>query len=252
MERLLAATARAEETHFWFLGLRRTAQQLLAASSDGRHFRRVVDCGAGTGRNLEWLARLGPAIGLEFEPAGVQFVRARGRTVVRGSVVRLPLADESADLVTLFDVLNCLDDPAEAQALAEIYRVLAPGGLVLLNVAALDMLRGSHSALARERRSYSRPRLRAALERAGLAVERLTYTNFTLFPAALAIRGLERLTGRLEESERDLQIPPGPVNRGLDLALRLEAWWLRRGDLPLGTSIMAVGRKPAQVKSARA
>jgi SAM-dependent methyltransferase len=252
MERLLAATARAEDTHFWFLGLRRTAQQLLMAAAGTRRLDRIVDCGAGTGRNLEWLARFGEAIGIELEPAGVRLVRARGRTVVRGTVVRLPVADECADLVTLFDVLQCLDDQAEHQALREISRVLKPGGLLLLNVAALDFLRGSHSTLAREVRRYSRRTLTARMRRVGFQIDRLTYTNLPLFPAALAVRGFERLTGRLDESERDLQVPSAPFNRGLDLALRLEARWLRRGDLPVGTSIMAVARKPLRPTPASA
>jgi hypothetical protein len=64
-------------------------------------------------------------------------------------------------------------------------------------------------------------------------------------PVALAVRSFERLTGRLDESERDLRVPSPVVNRGIDVALRLEARWLRRGDLPIGTSIMAVVRKPA-------
>jgi SAM-dependent methyltransferase len=246
MERLLAATARAEDTHFWFLGLRRTAQQLLAAAAGGRRFERIVDCGAGTGRNLDWLARLGPAIGIELEPTGVRAVRLRGHAVARATVVQLPVASGSADLVTLFDVLNCLEDDGERQALSELHRVLRPGGLVLLNVAALELLRGSHSTLAREVRRYSRGRLKASLDRAGFDVLRLTYTNLALFPAALAIRGFERLTGRLEESERDLQVPAGPVNRGLDLMLRLEARWLRGSDLPIGTSLMALARKPGR------
>jgi ubiquinone/menaquinone biosynthesis C-methylase UbiE len=252
MERLLAATARAEDTHFWFLGLRRTAQQLLMAAIGTRRLDRIVDCGAGTGRNLEWLARFGEAIGIELEPAGVRLVRARGRTVVRGTVVGLPVADECVDLVTLFDVLQCLDDQAEHQALREISRVLKPGGLLLLNVAALDFLRGSHSTLAKEIRRYSRRTLMARLRRVGFQVDRLTYTNLSLVPAALAVRGFERLTDRMDESERDLQVPSAPFNRGLDLALRLEARWLRRGDLPVGTSIMAVARKPLRPTPASA
>ncbi len=245
MERLLAATARAEDTHFWFLGLRRTAQQLLAATIGSRRLERIIDCGAGTGRNLDWLATFGNVVGLELEPTGVRLAGSRGRPMVRGSVVHLPFAARSVDLVTLFDVLQCLDDAAERRALLEMRRVLKPAGLALLSVAALDMLRGSHSTLAREVRRYSRQRLGTAARQAGFHVERLTFTNLPLFPVALAVRGFERLTGRLDESERDLLVPSPIVNRSFDLALRLEALWLRRANLPIGTSILAVLRKPA-------
>ncbi len=125
-----------------------------------------------------------------------------------------------------------------------MYRVLRPGGVALFNVAALDILRGSHSTLTMEVRRYTKPRLRARLERAGFAVERLTYTNLTPFPPALAIRGLERLTGRAAEaSDHDLQVPASPVNAVFNAALLIEAWWLRVAGLPVGTSIMAVARR---------
>jgi len=246
MERMLEATARAEDTHFWFLGLRRVARQMLDAALAGRRLRRIVDCGAGTGRNLDWLREYGMAVGVELTPVGIAAGRARGRRLVRASVAALPFADASVDLATSFDVLYCLDDETESRALLEMARVLTPGGLVLVNVAALDILRGSHSALTHEVRRYTRARLRARLVAAGFAVERMTFTNATPFPVALALRSLERVTGQAgEASEADLQVPARPINAAFDVALSMEARLLRIIDLPFGTSIMAVGRKVA-------
>jgi SAM-dependent methyltransferase len=244
MERMLEATARAEDVHYWFKGLRRHAQQMLRAAARGQRLGRIVDCGAGTGRNLDWLGHFGLAVGVELTPAGLAVGRARGRRMVRGSVTNLPFADATSDLCTSFDVLYCLDDGSEAMALREMWRVLKPGGLVLVNVAALDVLHGSHSTLTHEVRRYTRSRLRQRLERAGFTVERLTFTNMSLFPPALAVRTLERATGRASDaSEADLSVPPGPINAALDLMLRGEAAFLRAGNLPIGTSIMAVARK---------
>lgn len=244
MERLLAATARSEDTHFWFLGLRRTAQQLLNAANGASRLSRIIDCGAGTGRNLDWLAGYGQVVGIELEPSGVRLARRRGHPIVRGTVVGLPVATATADLVTSFDVLICLEDAAERLALQEMWRVLKPGGLALINVAALEVLHGAHSTLAREVRRYSRRDLAAKLRAAGFAIERLTFTNLSLFPATLVVRSLERLTGRTEASERDLRVPSWPINAAFNLALQAEGLWLRRFNLPIGTSIMAVARKP--------
>jgi len=245
MERMLEATALAEDAHFWFQGLRRTAAQLIDDARGGRPLRRIVDCGAGTGRNLDWLSRFGTAVGVELTPAGLRIGRRYGRRLVRGTVAALPIADASVDLATSFDVLYCLDDDVEQRALAEMFRVLKPGAIALFNVAALDILHGSHSTLTREVRRYTKPRLRSRLTAAGFTVERMTFTNMTLFPMALAIRGFERLTGRAaEESESDLAVPAAPVNALLDAALRAEGMALRAVNLPIGTSLMAVGRKP--------
>jgi SAM-dependent methyltransferase len=246
MQRMLEATARAEDTHYWFHGLRRHARLLLREAAGERTWQRIVDCGAGTGRNLDWLARLGPAVGVELTPAGLAAGRARGRRMIRGTVTALPLADASVDLATSFDVLYCLDDRDEAAALREMWRVLTPGGLVLVNVAALDILHGSHSTLTHEVRRYTRRRLRDRLERAGFRVLRLTFTNMTLFPPALAVRTIERVTGRAADaSDADLTVPAAPINQALNWMLAGEAAFLRVTNLPIGTSIMAVAEKKA-------
>jgi len=245
MERMLAATLRAEDTHFWFLGLRRVAQQMLDTALHGQRVGRIVDCGAGTGRNLDWLETYGPVVGVELTPFGLEAARQRGRRVVRGSVAALPLADASVDVATSFDVLYCLDDTTEARAVREMFRVMKPGGVALFNVAALDILQGSHSTLTREIRRYTPARLTSRLVAAGFSVERMTFTNMTPFPAALAVRGLERLSGRAsQESDADLEVPAWPINQAFNLALTAEAALLRITNLPIGTSLMAVARKP--------
>src|SRR5438552_6094307 len=147
LDRMLVATARAENRHYWFKGLRRNATGFLDRVLDGRRISRIVDCGAGTGRNLDWLERYGFAVGVERSPVGIRLGRDHHRRLVQGTVAKLPLADASVDLATSFDVLYCLDDDTERAALREMWRVLKPGGLAIFNVAALDILRGSHSAL---------------------------------------------------------------------------------------------------------
>jgi SAM-dependent methyltransferase len=245
VERMLSATLDAEDAHFWFKALRRNAQQLLDEGLRASSLTRIVDCGAGTGRNLDWLRRYAPAIGIERSPFGLQAGRRRHRPMVGGSVDALPLPDACADLVTSFDVLYCLDDPTERRAIAEMFRVLKPGGLLLVNVAALEMLKGAHSTLTHERRRYRRTTLASHLEAAGFQVERITYTNVSLFAPALLRRTLERLTGHADaESASDLSVPAAPLNAGFDFVLRMEAAALKVVNLPVGTSVMARARKP--------
>jgi SAM-dependent methyltransferase len=242
---MLEATALAEDEHYWFKGLRRNARRFLTRALAGRPVALVVDCGTGTGRNLDWLAEFGPAVGVERSPVGLRLGRSRGRRLVQGTVVSLPFRDASADVATSFDVLYCLDDEAERRAVEEMWRVLKPGGVALVNVAALDILHGSHSTLTHEVRRYTRSRLRALMSRAGFAVDRLTFTNMTIFPAALAVRLGERLTGRAgEASDADLRVPARPINAALNAALALESGLLRVTNLPIGTSLMCVARKP--------
>jgi SAM-dependent methyltransferase len=244
MNAMLEATAKAEDRHFWFKGLRRSSRVMLDAELKGRRLHRVVDCGSGTGRNLDWLSDYGTAVGVERSPAGLAVALAHRRPVVRGSVAALPIASGSIDLATSFDVLYCLPDEVEPVALGEMVRVLRPGGLALFNVAALDILHGSHSALTMELRRYTRARLRARLEAAGLRVERMSFTNCSTFPLTLAVRVFDRWSGRAAKpSDADLQVPSAPVNAILDLALAAEAQVMRFMNLPIGTSLLCLARR---------
>lgn len=241
---MLEATARAEDRHFWFRGLRRNARLLLRDAVGGRRNLRVLDCGSGTGRNLDWLSEFGLAVGVERSHVGLRVGGERGRRLVRGTVTRLPIADASVDVATSFDVLYCLDDESEQQAAREMWRVLRPGGIALVNAAALDLLHGSHSALTMEQRRYTPRRLTALLHDAGFSVKRMTFTNMTTFPLTLAVRFRDRVAGRAgEASDADLRVPPAPINALLSGAVALDGVLLRMMNLPIGSSLMCVAEK---------
>jgi ubiquinone/menaquinone biosynthesis C-methylase UbiE len=197
MDRLLDATFRAEQQHFWFRGFRRFVTPALERAAGGRRGLRLLDCGCGTGHNLPTLLdRYGRAFGMDLAWRGLTLARSSGRSgLVRASVTDLPYRDATFDIVTSFDVVQTLTAAQARSGLAEMHRVLAPGGALVLNVAALEILRGNHSVLAEERHRYSRARLRDAVERAGFTVERLTYTHASLFPLMLVVRCAQRLAG---------------------------------------------------------
>jgi ubiquinone/menaquinone biosynthesis C-methylase UbiE len=242
MDRLLEATARAERDHFWFRGFRRFMEPLIAGVANGRRLE-ILDCGCGTGYNLEMLRRYGRAYGIDLTWAGLQYARKKGeRKVARATVGALPMPDARFDLVTSFDVLYGLPDEVERAAIAEMARVLKPGGWAIVNVAALPWLRGNHSVLGGELRRYHRQELRDKLEAAGFRVARSSYTNFSILPMVAAVRAKQRLTGHVE-SDAEISVPAAPINTALTALLSLEAAALRVVNMPLGSSVMAVAQK---------
>ena len=122
---------------------------------------------------------------------------------------------------------------------------------LVVNVAAMEMLRGDHSVLSREVRRYSREDLRARLAAAGFVVERITYTNATLFLPLAMVRGWQRLRGLREEREaqQEITVPPAPINTVLTALLWMEAQWLRRFNAPFGSSLLCLARKPATART---
>lgn len=247
MDRLLEATARAERDHFWFRGFRRFIEPLIAETARRRASRPagldILDCGCGTGNNLIMLRRYGRAYGIDLTWSGLQYAHAGGaRLLARATVARLPFPDERFDLVTSFDVLYSLQDDVEREAIAEMFRVVKPGGRAIVNVAALDALRGNHSVLANEIRRYSRPDLKRRLEAGGFRVTHITYTNFSILPLVAAIRLRQRIGGH-EESQEEISIPPAPINTALSGLLAVEGALLRVMNMPLGSSLVAVAEK---------
>ena len=255
VDHLLRATARAETRHFWFRGFRAFVTPLLRQAASGRRDLRLLDSGCGTGANVEIMGRFGHAFGFDLSATGLQLGREAGRRrLARASVAAVPFPGASFDIVTSFDVLYSLEEVDELAAIAEMYRVLKPGGFALINVAAMQLLRGDHSVLSREIRRYDRDDLRAKLEAAGFTIVRLTYTNAALFLPLAASRALQRRRGLKAESEQEAQheisVPPAPVNGLLTGVMMLESAWLRLFDLPFGSSLLCLARKPARSASA--
>jgi SAM-dependent methyltransferase len=246
---LLRATARAEARHFWFRGFRWFVKPLIQQALNGRPGARILDCGCGTGANLALFEGSGTSYGFDRSEVGLYIGRQLNRRrLVRASVAAVPFASEAFDLVTSFDVLYSLEEPDERTAVAEMFRLTRPDGHVLINVAAMDILRGDHSVLSNEVRRYNRETLARLVAGAGFAIERLTYTNTALFLPLAVIRALQRLRGLAHEAEavapREITVPAPPVNAVMSAVLFLESVWLRRFNSPFGSSLLCLARKP--------
>jgi SAM-dependent methyltransferase len=250
MDQLLDATARAEREHFWFRGFRRFVAPLLARAAGSRTDLRILDCGCGTGNNLRMLRRYGRATGIDLTCSGLAYARRQGeRLVVRASALLLPFSDDTFDLVSSFDVIYAFDDEQAAQALREMRRVLRPGGYLVLNVAALPILRGNHSILGGEVQRYTRSSLRRHLRSAGFQIERLTYTNAAILPIVAGVRFAQRLRqGGHQLSDVEMTVPAAPVNLTLSGLLAVESVALRFVDMPLGSSLLTLARKASSGK----
>jgi len=247
VDHLLRATARAEGRHFWFRGFRRIVTPLIRQAVGQHPGSQILDCGCGTGANVQMLNRFGRASGFDLSPVGLKIGREAGRSrLVRASVTAAPFQTGAFDLVTSFDVLYSLQDRDERAAVAEMFRMTRPGGYAIINVAALKMLSGDHSVLSHEVRRYSRSDLLRLVTGAGFTIVRLTYTNFTLvFPMA-AVRLVQRWRGVAaeEDAEQEISVPVAPVNGLLTGLLALESLFLRVFDAPIGSSLLCLARKP--------
>lgn len=238
--------AEAERDFWWYRGMRRILFGLLDPLVRSRNIRTVLEAGCGTGYNAVALQqRYGwCAYPLDLQMEGLQYAKALGVTgLTQGHVAALPYRSGTFDAVACLDVIVHFPRGDESRALAELARVLAPGGLLVLRVAALDVLRSRHSEFTCERQRFTARRLVSAVMSRGIRVLRCTYANALLFPVALAkFRVWEPLLGRAPES--GVRPVGGWLNRLLAAPLAAESRWLRWGlDIPLGQSLILIGEK---------
>jgi ubiquinone/menaquinone biosynthesis C-methylase UbiE len=228
---------RAEERMWWYRALHaRLADALRGVTG------RVLDAGCGTGGLLTMLARCHPALvltGLEWDGAASRRARAKsGAAIVRGSVNSLPFADASFDAAVSADVL-CHAAVEPAAALAELRRVLRPGGRLVVNMPAYDWLMSAHDRRVHNVRRVRTEQLRASLEDVGFADIAARYWNGLLLPLMVAQR---KLLARRPDAASDV----APFSPWLDAMLHGVTTLERRLPvrLPAGGSVLAVATRP--------
>ena len=182
-----------------FLGAQRA---WLAARATGR----VLDLGAGTGINFPHLRADAEVIAVEPDPYMLERGRRRARTIGRAvtflpdTAESLSLETASVDTVLATLVLCTVDDPA--RALAEIRRVLRPGGSLLF----LEHVRLEHRLWGRVQDAVT-PLWRTlfagchpnrdtvtAIRQAGFDIEELERHSCGPLPGPLFVRGAARQT----------------------------------------------------------
>jgi ubiquinone/menaquinone biosynthesis C-methylase UbiE len=233
--------AAVELSHWWYGGMRAINAALLDPVLRGRTGLRILDAGCGTGGDALFLQRYGSVVGVDYSSHAARLGAGRlPGMLAQGSVVCLPFADESFDLVTSFDVLYHRAVPSEAEALAEARRVLRPGGRLLIRLPAYEFLRSRHDRQVHTRRRYTAGAARQLLAEAGFYIERASYALSLLFPIPLAQRLLERIMP--DTGDVSAMGQPAPLlNAALRWPMALEAAWIGMGrGLPFGLSIVCL------------
>lgn len=238
--------ARCEQRMWWYRGMRRILSGILDGVVQGRRVERVLEAGCGTGYQ-SW--RLGREYGWKMYPMdlgwdGLKYARGMAlERLAQADTRALPFPSGSFDMVLSLDVIVHLQRGDEQGALRELARVLKPGGVLILRVAALDALRSRHSDFAMERQRFTRGRLVGLARAAGLRIIRCTYANSLLVPVALA---KFRIWEPLLRKPAATGVHPVPtwLDALLYAPLALESICLRAGmRFPIGQSLILVGEK---------
>lgn len=210
----------------------------------------LLDAGCGSGQTIAWFLERHPrwtAIGLDVAEDGLAVARGNGLAVCSASALVLPLADESVDLVVSLDVLqHLLLEGGDGMALAEFFRVLRPGGKLLIRTNAQSFPR-TRDDKEFAFRKYEPQELRGRLVRAGFEIFALGRCN--------ALLGLAEIPRELAAARHEGAGYHGILSepsRRTGIAHRLKRGWLRLEGralaaglpLPFGRTLFGLCRRP--------
>lgn len=182
-------------------------------------------------------------IGIEPLMSGAEITAKRKIRTYVGTLEAMKFPPNSISVIGIFDVLEHLENPQ--LLLSEIYRVLVPGGILMVLVPAHQWLFSDFDLSIGHYRRYSKKALLKSLNQEGFQTIKVRYL-FSLFVIpALLLRKIPYLLGRnrhtketlnsLDRQRRTLKA----LRQFVEIILSAE----KILHLPFGLSLFSVSRK---------
>ncbi|MDX6600356.1 MAG: hypothetical protein QOE87_4243 [Gaiellales bacterium] len=174
----------------------------------------IVDIGCSSGVLLRDLRREQPGaalLGVDVVPSGLRVAHGVVPDVplIRASALALPLADGSIDAIASLNVLEHLAE--DVGALAEMHRVLRPGGRAAVVVPAGPGLYDFYDRHLQHERRYARGELSKKAASTGLRVRLDTHLGSGLYPAFWVVKKRNRRRQRSLEPARERELVAGQI-----------------------------------------
>lgn len=233
---------RVEKEHWWYKGLRDLIFSYIKRNSPLH----ILDAGCGTGITMQSLTNKGYKLnGFDLSSLAVSFTKKRGlKNVKQGSILQIPYPGKSFDVVLNTDVLGSLNRKQVNNAVEEFYRVLKPGGTLILQVAALEQLRSPHDIVTHLKVRYAKNELQKLFLYGKWTIVKISYRMFFLFPVIFLVKILKKITVRNETgATTDLWLPPPFLNFLLFSIVKIENVMFHYINFPIGSSLFLVARK---------
>ena len=212
----------------------------------------ILEIGCSSGAFLEELRVLRPdafIVGSDIVLPLLERVAERlpGVPLLRFDLNECPLLDPGFDAVVMANVLEHIED--DEQALRQVFRILKPGGILILEVPAGPGLFDIHDRYFQHFRRYDSAGLARLMETAGLEILGRSHLGFFLFPAFWALKKWNRRLLAADEATQEKHVlralrGSGGKNVLMDAIMRLEQCFRSRVSLPFGIRCLMTARRP--------
>ena len=162
-------------------------------------------------------------------------------------LTQCPLPDAFVDVAVLLNVLEHIDD--HEAALAHLFRIIRPGGAVVIEVPAGPSLYDVYDRVLMHRRRYAMSQLIKLLVRYGFAIERRSHLGFILYPAFYITKRLNqfRYPAGVAIDEQQLVADMIKATRNtswiMNLVMTVEQMLRPAMYFPFGIRCLVTGRK---------
>jgi len=211
----------------------------------------ILDVGCSSGFVLEELKSALPRarlIGADYLSGPLEGLAQRmpDMPILQFDLRRCPLPSACLDGVTCLNVLEHIDE--HEVALAEIHRILKPGGIAHVEVPAGPDLYDIYDLHLLHHRRYRLTEFVAMARKAGFIVEKATHLGFFLFPAFWWVKKRNRRKLKLPAKEKArlvaAQIRSTRASPLFAALVNLETVIGRYLSFPFGIRCVVVLRKP--------
>jgi SAM-dependent methyltransferase len=237
---------RFEDGYWWYRGLHELVRSYvdIHKKQKGKGPLVIFDAGCGTGRMMELLDSYGTVTGIDLSEDAIALCRERGvKNAATGDLNTWDGEPDYYDVIISNDVIYNAGVEDDNAVVRKFYRALKPGGIMILNLPAFELLRRRHDIAVSGIRRYRKQKTLKQLKTVGFKTVRCGYRLAPLFVVMLLQKILVEPFQKGDPAS-DLNPLPSPINRLLLAFHRLDNHLFRAGlSLPLGSSLFVVCRK---------
>lgn len=224
--------------HFWMKSRFRAIESRLAKEKIGPTF---IEIGCGHGAVIK---QFEDRFNVEVDGCDLNMLALNQIKETIGRIFCLDIFDKPKELldkydgVLLLDVIEHIDN--DLFFLENSLAYVKEGGLVIINVPALNTLFSKYDTSAGHKRRYNKKMMRELFAKCNIDEVSISYWGLSLIPIAIIRKIMLNFVSKDKIISKGFKTPNHTVNKILNWVLAIENNFIKSPSL--GTSLIAIGR----------